>query len=89
MFAKNDLSANPVRTSLFDKIDEKFNKSPKSSESSQTSKVLKPTIFSPVLINSKSNGLLSKATSVNGSGEAPQAMQKSNTELVQKLLCIT
>jgi hypothetical protein len=32
---------------------------------------------------------MSKATSVNGSGETPQLMQKHNTELVQKLLSIT
>jgi hypothetical protein len=55
LFAKNEFQT-PIKT-CFDKIDEKFNKSPKSSESSTTSRVLKPTIFSPVLINAKSNGM--------------------------------
>ena len=58
LFSRGDFPT-PKKDLFLNKIDEKFNKSPKSSESSHSNTVLKPTIFSPVLINAKnqSNGM--------------------------------
>ena len=76
-------------------IDEKFSTSKpnlagivKSSPTSSCSEkaTLKPTVFSPVLINQKSNGIASAAMSKQNS---LNDLKNNNSELVQKLLSIT
>ena len=74
LFSRGDFPT-PKKDLFLNKIDEKFNKSPKSSESSHSNTVLKPTIFSPVLINAKnqSNGIsLEKSMSKQTSSETKQ-----------------
>jgi hypothetical protein len=63
LFSRGEFNT-PKKDLFLNKIDEKFNKSPKSSGSSHSSTVLKPTIFSPVLINAKSNGISLEKTMI-------------------------